>query len=234
MSFYIKYFVSLVFSFAAIHTHAQDNLKYNFFEFKFGTIQPQGTIIKAFPLTDFNLGLHYHRQISSDKPMFWGVYLDYSQLANKELSVEEFVNLSAFLVDYKTTTNLLNFGGSIRFYPDINFWKIYPFVEGNFGARWFYTLTTRTLSDSNTSTKKVNEGNIAPSLGAGAGLHYELKSNFFLTFKVAYSTASTTSYLYPDDNLPLINSSLDGFESRRSSSEFLFYSFGLTFRWSNY
>ncbi|MEZ4911267.1 MAG: hypothetical protein R2774_10440 [Saprospiraceae bacterium] len=212
--------------------HAQDSAKFNFLEFRLSLLQPLGSIQKAFLSTDFNIGGEYHRQITTDKPIFLGIFLDYSKLSTTELTVQEFIDFNLFDVSYATSTNLINFGGTMRFYPDISFLKLFPFLEGNVGGRWFYTLTNRTLTDSSTSTSTMEKGNVAPCFSMGIGVHTPISDEFFITGKAAYSYALSTTYLYVGENLPLIDSSLDGYKTRRSNSEFVLYSIGISYRFS--
>lgn len=215
--------------------YAQDtSAKFNFLDFSVGLVSPQRTFGKSFGDGFFNLDLAYHRQISLEKPVFWGIGIGYSKFGSVYGTFEETIDLSFEEVSYSTYNNLVNFRGGFRYYPDLFFGRFYPYIEGELGGAWIFTTTDRTITALETSESDINFGRIAPSMGGTIGLNIEIVDSWYLSLGYTIFKSLPIRYLYPDDNAVQLDSTLDVFKERRSTVDANIFRIGITMRWDRY
>jgi len=220
--FFIQVFVDKI--------DAQDKVK--FIEAGLGFSQPAGAFNAETIGLRFSGDIAYIKQLRPNQPLFWGLHSYYFTLGNRTGTFErpfDFVVQDFF---YSTTSNVWGNNLLLRFYPDVYLGNIELFVEAHLGFKYLFTVTsTRLDSSSDVSEYLSDSHSLSISYGATFGLQYPISNQWYVRGLLGYFPGISASYYVRNNDLPLVDSTIDGFDLRRGPTDVFRFSLGVTYRY---
>ena len=227
--YFIKFLTLSVFLICSSSLYAQD--KVNFFEGAISYVVPTGSFSQNIKSNKVGFELAFLRQITSDKPFFWGISTYYTNLGSCNAITKEAIDFAIYDINSTTNSNLLGVDGKLRYYPDIYLGRIEVYVEALMGFKWLFTYTHKEfVGDSDSSSGQFEEGQLALSYGVNLGIQYPIGQSIYINLKGGfYPGLSVPYYAYNSQN-KIIDYTLDKFDLKRSTTDLIRYDLGVTYR----
>lgn len=205
--------------------------KINFAEINIALTQATGFFGNNIPKLKGGFEIGYLRQLKEESPLFWGISIYYNQLNRSSATITEPLDFRIVDFDYKTTSNLLGLNGKMRFYPNVNLGKIQWYLEALLGYKWLFTNTTKTLTNDQDSSDTITEkGSLSLSYGAATGINYPISNDAYINLRVNYLPGLSVPYYVINLNNDIIESTIDRFDLKRSTTDIIRWDVGLTYR----
>jgi hypothetical protein len=164
----------------------------------------------------------YHRQFRSESPLFLGFNIGYNSIDNYKAEVERLFDNFSEIWDGSTTSSVMDFNMSARYFVEARFWRIEPYVEPAIGFNWFFTNTTFTFPDSEESDFDNNQSDVVITYGGAIGFMIYITNNYYANLSLGYYPGlSAEYYVEKDIQESLYNTTLQGFELKKSTSDML-------------
>jgi hypothetical protein len=214
------------------NTNAQS--KINFFEANVAFMRPTGFLNRNIQNTKVGFEAGYLRQLKLEKPLFWGLSIYYHPINSATATIQEVLDFDLVNFDYQTTSNLLGFNGKMRFYPDLNLGKLELYVEAQLGYKWFFTSTSKTLTnDQEASDSSIEKGSLSLTYGASGGINFPVNGQLYLNFRANYLPGLSTSYYVRNDSNTLSFSTIELFDLKKSTTDIIRWDLGVTWKLPN-
>jgi hypothetical protein len=98
------------------------------------------------------------------------------------------------------------------------------------GANWFYTRTTFSFPNSDETDTRYEKGDIVFAYGGALGFMINLDGDLYLDCSVGYFPGlSARYYVEKKEKEPLYNSTIQGFELKKSTTDMLKIKLGVNF-----
>lgn len=230
MTYYFKHIILGIFLICTYHSiYAQS--KINFAEINISLMQPTGFFSNNVNKNKIGIEFGYLRQLKEEKPLFWGLSLYYHQIDRTSATISEVLDFQIVDFDYSTTSNLLGFHGKMRFYPNVYLGKLEWYIEAQLGYKWLFTNTTKMLTnDTESSDTSTEKGALSLTYGVSTGINYPINDEIFLNLRVNYLPGLSVPYYIINPEYEIINTTLDQFDLKRSTTDILRWDFGITYR----
>ena len=193
------------------------NRKY--IEFSIDRIRPIQTFGENIDetLTGFRFG--YMWQMNKEKLDYVGFQINYAHVDSNTNSF--------FDSDVRTASNIIGVFVNYRHFPDFYFWKIEPFVEAVLGPQFFYTQTTTSFFDVNSTNDVVfDEVDTGIGFGAGVGFLLHITGQVFFTTQLNYIGGTSVTYLVETDAQNPFP--IDNFRPETSQTNYIKLQFGIS------
>ncbi len=228
----ILFFLLLVVIFPENKSNAQS--KINFVEGNLAFMQPTGFLSRNIQNTKVGFEAGYLRQLKLEKPLFWGLSIYYHPINSGSATIQEVLDFDLVNFDYQTTSNVLGFNGKMRFYPDLNLGKLELYVEAQLGYKWFFTSTSKTLTnDQDSSDYSFEDSSLSLTYGASGGINFPLNDQLYLNFRANYLPGLSTSYYVRNDSNTLSFSTIELFDLKKSTTDIIRWDLGVTWKIPN-
>jgi len=191
----------------------------SFVEFTLDRIFPIGTYKENLDRKLWGASFSYLFQYNKDKLDFAGFQINYSRIGGVSNSFSD--------SDVITGSNIIGVQGVYRVFPDFYFWKFEPFIEVELGPQFFYTQTTTSFFDENSSDDiDFTEFDTSIMYGIGTGFTLHIVENVFLMSKISFNGGTSVTYLVDrSEDLPF---PLDNFRPETTQINYLKWRFGIT------
>lgn len=202
-------------------------------EFSLGLNQPLGRFKSNVDKEVFNPSTAYLRQLKVEKPLFYGLGLDWGFIDSYMSEVErQTSNGGAEIWDGNSSSYFVSASPMVRYFLDIGSARTFPYFSGHLGLDWFITTTTFTFPDSEESTSNFDNSDWSMKYGAGMGIATEIHPEWFVNIQVQYTTSISTKYHVNTDKslvLPL-SSTIEALDLKKSPTTRILYSLGISKR----
>lgn len=206
----------------------EDFSRMHFFEINLHLSDPTGALQRNLDGRYFGFGIDYLFQLSSDRPGFIGLTLDYTFIDQAGLTT--FDPTDGFPFDFSTSTGMGNLSAVYRHYLGVNVLGFEPFVEGSLGVVSMVTSTSVTSSeDAEFSEFDFNNFDVSLSYAFRGGVHYAVADAVYITAKVGYMSSLSTRYDIEDADAIGEVSSFEYFSRKSSTIDVIRYDLGVTF-----
>ena len=210
------------------YVEEEDFSRMHFIEINLHLSDPSGALNRNLENQYFGFGMGYLFQLSSDRPGFTGINLDYTFIDQAGLTT--FDPVDGFPFDFRTSTAMGSLSAMYRHYLGINVFGLEPFVEGNLGAVAMITSTSVTSSDDpEFSEFEFNNFDTSLSYAFRGGVHYAVADAIYITAIVGYMSSLSTKYDVEDSNRTAEFSSIEYFSRKSSTLDVIRYDLGVTF-----
>lgn len=196
-----------------------------------GGHKPAGAFGNKIGNTGFQFNLAGFMQYKSEKPLFLGGELVYSQLQRfsesiiiQSGSISEEWNVS-------TVSQMMYMGGVVRYYLPVKSGTVDFFSEFSLGSTYFFTNTTFTPPGSEEAAESnLEASSFSVRYGACFGLNLLLTKNLYLQTRLAYHAGLAASYYAKKEIIPIIReSTLEAFQRQKTTTDAIKWDIGLTF-----
>lgn len=205
-----------------------DYSRMQFVELNIHLTDPTGALDRNLVGPFFGLGVDYLVQLSSDRPGFIGLGVDYTFIDNA--SLDTFDPVDNFPFNHRTTSSMGGLNAIYRHYVGLSVIGLQPFIEGRIGLGAMWTSTSvKSTEDLDFSEFEFNHFDASVSYGFKGGLHYTIADAIYITTKVGYMSSLSTEYDVKDLNQTAVNSSYEYFSRKRSTIDVIRYDLGVTF-----
>lgn len=205
--------------------------KISFVEGNLALMKSTGFLSRNIPDTKVGFEMGYLRQLKEEKPLFWGISLYYHPLGSASATIQEVLDFDVVNFDYQTTSNLLGFNGKMRFYPNLNLGKLEVYAEAQLGYKWFFTSTSKTLTDDQESSdSSFEKGSLSLTYGASGGINFPVSDQLYLNLRANYLPGLSTSYYVRNDSNTLSFSTIELFDLKKSTTDIIRWDIGVTWK----
>ena len=195
------------------------------FEASYTLFDPINTFGRAVEGAKSGFNISVLKQAKPGSDMFFGLSGYYTQLGN---DVQENVTSQGEAVDDIASSNVLGFDFTLRYYPDLVFGIVEPFVEAHLGTRFYYTITKSYFPVfDETIDYRANETNSSLAYGFGLGTHVVIDESWALNFKCSYQLANIARYYVKNGENNV--DPLENFDLEFSSTDWIRYDIGVSF-----
>lgn len=193
--------------------------KLRFVEFTMDRLYPVQTFKSSLDQNLWGFKLGYLVQLKKEKLDYMGFQLNFSQLGTDSNSF--------FDSTVRTSSNFVGAYLTFRHFPNLYFWRIEPFAEVALGPQFFYTQTTTSFFDVD-STNDIDFDEVDTSLGYGIGVGFMLHitGQVFFTAQANYFGGTAVTYLVERGNQFVFP--LDNFGPETSQTNFIKLQFGIS------
>lgn len=203
--------------------------KVNFIDFGLQSGIPQAAFKQNRTAMLGGFYIDYSRQFRSESPLFIGGSIAYLYMDGFSAEVEREFDGFVEIWDGSTTSSLINFNAGAKYFLDLQFWRIEPYLEGSIGANWFFTNTSFSFPDSDESDNNFEGGEIVLSYGGGVGLMFYLTDNYYLNLSGGYYPGLSAKYFLEKAEKPaVLSTTIQGFEHKKSTTDMLRLKLGFT------
>ena len=193
--------------------------KLRFVEFSIDRIIPIQTFKSSINTNLWSGNLRYLVQLSKEKLDFIGLEINYTQIANDSNVFSD--------SEVKTSSNFVGAFFTFRHFPNLYFWRIEPFAELAIGPQFFYTQTTTSFFDvDSTNDVAFDEVDTGVAYAAGVGFMLHITGQVFLTTQVNYFGGTSVTYLVKRDDQFAFP--LDNFRPETSQTNYIKLQFGIS------
>jgi hypothetical protein len=195
---------------------------------------PRGIFSKNLDQAAFGgVNIHLLKQYQKDNPFFIGGGISYNYLAGA-FAVIPRTNISGIeeLWDGRTSSSMVKFYATGRYYIDVGNGKITPYFQTNLGWNWLYTLTTFTFPDSDESTTDFEKNDIAFSYSGSLGANYAIDYNWHINVSMSFENGQSSFYYVKrdEDFIPQF-SPVEKMEIKKSLTNYVGIAIGVAYRW---
>ncbi len=223
----ITFFVVLMLS--SNFSKSQDKVR--FLEIGLGTSHRTNSFKSASLNTRFSFDFSFLKQIRQNEPLFWGIHSYYFTLGQRSQYINIPFNFGTEEHYFSTTSNVWGNSGFLRFYPDLYLGKMELFFEAHLGFKYLFTVTSRSLdSDSDTSEYISESHSMSLSYGAYMGIQYPISDRWYLKTITGYLPGISARYYEKNTNSTINDSTIEGFDSKKSPTDIFRLSLGITYR----
>ena len=202
--------------------------KINFFDFGLQSGVPQAAFQQNRKAMLGGFYINYSRQFRSESPLFIGGSIAYLYVDGFSDEVERILGPIVETWDGRTTSSLINFDFSTKYFLDFQFWRIEPYLEVGMGANWFFTNTSFSFPDSDESDNDFEGGDIVFSYGGSLGFMINLEDNYYLNLSGGYYPGLSAKYFIESAERPeVLSSTIVAFEQKKSTTDMLRLRLGL-------
>ncbi len=202
----------------------------NFIELGVSINIPQAAFKRYHPGGIGGLCLNYSRQIKAESPLFIGGSISYGVVDSYSSEVErDFGSIIEFW-DGSTTSSLISFDANAKYFIGKPIWIFDLYTELSLGSNWFFTNTTFSFPNSEESDTNFEGGDMVLAYGGYLGLMAYLKNDFYLDLAFGYSSGLSSEYFVEKDKKdPILSSTIQGFERKKSTTDMIRLKIGVNF-----
>lgn len=191
---------------------------------------PQKAFNRFHPRTIWGGYAGFHLQYKVDSPLFIGGSVGYYAIDNFRSKVERIFDSFTEVWDGSTTSNLIDINISVRYFLDLRFWILEPYIEPSLGLNWFFTNTTFLFPDTEESDFSNNTSSFTLNYGGCLGLMFYLSGEFYLNASVGYYPGLATSYyLFNQEKKDVLYSTFEAFDRAHSATDLMRFKLGVTY-----
>ncbi|MBK8700383.1 MAG: hypothetical protein IPN29_12980 [Saprospiraceae bacterium] len=203
----------------------------NFLSVQLGSMSPQSAFAGKVPEHKFQFGVSYYRQMIKEKPLFLGVDFTYVTLSHYGTEIPFEQDGETVFWDVSTTSSMITLDITSRYYLPLKVLTVDLFAEFNAGFNWMHTSTSFTPPDDEEAAETNNNKNdLVGKYGITGGLHIPLASSSYLQFRLGYHPGLSAYYFTLKDSItPPVESTIEGFELQKTTTDQLKWDIGYTF-----
>ncbi|MDF1695065.1 MAG: hypothetical protein P1U56_04510 [Saprospiraceae bacterium] len=228
----------LLFSIAALsqeEEYLEDEIsRVHFVEANFSSFVPLEAFaekIEKDVLIGFSLA--YLVQLQKEKPSFIGVDIFYKSLGTHSKDYDALVGNAQVEISGRASSSAIGLSGIYRYYIPMKFWRLEPYLEGQFGGKWLYSLLSESgsfLDNEPYENTDLLESDFVLTYGGAFGLQLHINDIYYLNLKSAYHFAVSGEYQNKrTEDLQLIDFPQQAFETVQSTTSVLRIDVGFTF-----
>jgi len=195
----------------------EDEAQVSFVDISIDRVYPQNTFKDGLNKNLWGFSLAVLGQRKSKNVDYFGLKFDYAHLGSNTANFA--------LVDERTGSNHFSIQFLYRLYPNFYIGRIEPYFEASLGPQFFYTVTTLTFLDDNTSDVDFDEFDWGLSYGLSFGVSVHVYGQVFIYYKVGYFSGTSITYLIETENTSTIP--IENFSPRTSQTNNVRMQFGV-------
>ncbi len=200
---------------------------YNVIEFAYKGILPQKSFSRY--IDDYHSGFRFSflKSFKSNPRLLAGLAFNYVRIEALSNTLEIADNFEIFDVRFTTSTSMWVISPQVRYYPEIGFWIIEPYIEASIGLNNIISRTVETVVGSEESSSDFHEYTAALSYSGGLGLQFNATEAFALHTSVSFFGGNNADYWIVDRIL--FEFPWDNFVKKSTQIDYLNFDIGLTF-----
>lgn len=192
-------------------------------EISFDNVLPIGSFKTNLDKSNlYGFSLAYLNQRKAENYSFWGIGFSLAHMGSLSNTISTIGNVP---FSDRTGSNFMSLYGIYRQYaPFYN--KIFePFFEANIGPSVFYTITTTTFLDDESTDTNFDETYFGLAYSVGVGFTANIYQGFIASFKCNFVGGTNVTYAVPGELVQEFP--IDNFAVRNSQTNNLRFHFGL-------
>ena len=179
------------------------------------------------------VSIAYLFQLQKEKPSFLGFDVSYKGLGSYAKDYDAFVGNEQLLLSGKVVSSAIGLSTIYRYYMPLQFWRIEPYVEGQFGGKWLFTYLSESgsfIDNEVYENTDILESDFVLTYGGAFGFQMHISEIYYLNIKALYHFAVSGEYQNRlTENLENIDFPQEAFETVQSTTNVVRLDLGFTF-----